>query len=68
MNEKMERDIDIMRKKMDELWEKMSADDFARVHSKFFGAILSVEQGFKKKFPKEWKKYQKEFFGDNVDE
>lgn len=59
------RNIDLMRVKMDQLWDQMTAEDFARVHAKFVGAVISIETGFKKRFPEEWVKYEKQFYGDD---
>jgi len=53
-----------MRAKLNEVWDKMSAEDFARIHSKFVGCVISVEEGFKKRFPNEWKRYEKDFYGE----
>ena len=57
--------IEEMRAKLESLWEKMSLEDYKRLHAKFFGCILSVEQGFQKHYPKEWEEYKKEFYGDD---
>ena len=65
MTDETLKNIEMMRQKLEEVWENMTPNDFARVHAKFFGAILSVEQGFKKHFPKEWERYQKDFYGDD---
>ena len=60
MNE--DKYIEEMRAKLETLWSKMTVEDYKRLHAKFFGCLLSVEQGFKKHFPKEWEKYSKEFY------
>lgn len=55
MQDQLDR-IDEMRRRMDDLWEKMSVEDFKRVHAKFVGAVISIETGFKKWFPEAWEK------------
>lgn len=43
----------------------MSVADFRRIHGKFIGAVISVETGFKARFPDEWRIYEREFYGDD---
>ena len=54
-----------MRAKLDSLWNEMSVADFRRIHGKFIGAVISVETGFKARFPDEWRIYEREFYGDD---
>lgn len=54
--------MQLMREKMDQLWSQLSVEDFKRLHAKFFGAIISLEVGFERKYPKEWAEYSKETF------
>ena len=58
------KNIEMMRARMEALWESMTVEDFKRVHAKFFGCIISIEQGFKKRFPAEWIDYGREFYGE----
>ena len=61
----MEDYIKEMKEKLDVVWETASVEDLKRIHSKFVGAVISVEVAFKKKFPEEWEVYQKEFYGED---
>jgi hypothetical protein len=64
LKDKMEDNIELMRRKLEDVWVNMSPEDFERIHAKFFGALLSTEEGFKKLYPTEWKKYEKKFYGE----
>jgi hypothetical protein len=66
MDADTERAIDEARQKLDALWQTMTVEDFRRVHAKFFGCILSVETGFKRRFPAEWAAYEKDFYGEDA--
>jgi hypothetical protein len=57
-----EADVDEMRRKFEDLWDKLSAADFKRLHQKFVDCLLSLETGFKKKFPEEFEKWEREFY------
>ena len=65
MTEETERNIDEMRRKLDTTLDLFTVEDFRRVHAKFVGAVISVEVGFKKRFPEESAKYMKEFYGED---
>lgn len=64
MTKETEQVIDDFRRKMDTILDKFTVADFRRVHAKFFGAILSLEIGFKNRFPEEWDKYEHEMYGE----
>ncbi len=56
--------IDEFKQKMDTLHDSLKLNDFKRLHAKFFACVLSIEVGFKKKFPKEWEEYEREFYNE----
>lgn len=59
-----EKTIDEFRKKLTEVFDKFKAEDFERVHAKFFGGLVALESGYKKYFPEQAEKYLREFYGD----
>jgi hypothetical protein len=59
------RYIEEIRAAFDTLWDRFTIEDFRRVHAKFFGAIVSVEIGFQRRFPEAWQAYEHEFYGDD---
>jgi hypothetical protein len=67
MTEETERHIDEFRKRLDSILDNFTVADFRRVHAKFFGAILSVEIGFERRFPEEAAAYRLEVYGPEED-
>lgn len=57
--------IDEFREKMDSIMEGFKAEDFERVHSKFFGGLIALEVGFKRRFPERAEKYFAELYGED---
>lgn len=66
MERTTEQYIDEFRKKLDSILDSFTVEDFRRIHAKFFGALVSVEIGFKKRFPEEAAKYEKEIYGEDL--
>lgn len=66
MGDDTDKHIEEARAALEGLWEAMTAADFRRIHAKFVGCVISVETGFKRRFPDEWRVYEREFYGDDV--
>lgn len=57
--------VEEARKKLIDLVETLSADDFERLVTKFFGSLVIVEAHFKRRFPVEHAKWEKEYYGED---
>lgn len=54
--------------KLDAVMDTFTADDFARVTTKFFAGLLALQKGFATRYPDEWRRWEREYYGDNDDE
>jgi hypothetical protein len=65
VNDRITQTIDEVRDALETVWETMAVEDFRRLHGRFVGVVLSVEAGFRQRFPEEWAAYQQEFYGED---
>ena len=52
------------KKKIEELFERTTAEQFIRYHKKLVEAIIMLEIGFKRRFPQEYEVWDREFYKD----
>lgn len=57
--------IEDARRKLDTIVDSLTVADFTRLHAKFTGCVVALEVGFKRRFPEEYEKWDREFYGDD---
>lgn len=61
-----EDELALFRQTLEDLWETMTVADFKRLHQKLVDGLITLETGFKRRFPAEWAAWELEFYGDEA--
>jgi len=59
-------ELALFKQTLEALWETMTVADFKRLHQKLVDGLITLETGFKRRFPDEWVVWEREFYGDDA--